>query len=126
MSTQAIPDLRGFETHYGVPVSAIGDDGALIALGHHDERTTIAAFSRYSRSTFGFANLLDDRAGSYAEAQDGLAAYWAVLVTSCDEHGEKRDSGCWRCIELDANDWWITYFEVQETPGAFPVMVWDR
>lgn len=130
MSNQTIPDLEGFDTNYGIPISAIGEDGALIVLGHHDRRRTVAALNRYSRKLFGFASLLDDPAATYADAEVGLHERWAVLVTECDDRGTHddytaTDGFCPRCREIAEAMWWIRYDAAETDPGAFPVMVWE-
>lgn len=38
----ANPYMEG--THYGIPVSCLGEDGDVIALGHHDDDKTREAF----------------------------------------------------------------------------------
>jgi hypothetical protein len=47
--------------HYGIPVSGYGEDGAMLALGHHDTRRAFAAFNRHARTSFGFVNFADER-----------------------------------------------------------------
>lgn len=92
----ADPKRHGFETYYGVPVCSVGEDGDLLALGHHDPRRTIAAMNAYSRKAIGLRNLYDDHGGgTYSEAVDMLSARHAVRTGD------------------DAS------------PGSLPVMIWS-
>lgn len=125
-----IPALSDFDVHFGIPVSAIGEDGNLIALGHHTPKAALAAFNAYARRTIGLVDLLDGR-GRWQEALDGVKQCRAVLLTEhCRDCAdpEVRDAACGQCWEIrDAakgGSWWIAYDAAEDEPGAFPVTVW--
>lgn len=126
-----LPQLEGFTTFYGIQVSPIAEDGALIVLGHHDDRRrVIAALNRHAREVCGLINLADERGASYDDAEGGLHRHWAVLVEECDDpdrHGDAAAEGyeCSRCAEIEQGPWWINWAAKETDPGAFPVMVWE-
>lgn len=124
MTTATIPDLKGFETHYGMRVSDIGEDGNVVILGHHDKRRALAALNRHARTFWGLPDLYDGRLPMFREspAVDHLRDCWATLVKNCGDPGHAAD--CFRCRELAEADWWIDYSANETDPDAFPVMVW--
>jgi hypothetical protein len=119
-----IPDLEGFETYYGVPISAIGEDGDLITLGHHDKRRALAALNRYAKSVYGFLDLYDGLHPSRPMVDD-IAEMWATLKQECDQMGDDGhdESKCGECIELANSSWWIEC-GTKQVSGSFPVMYW--
>lgn len=79
-----IPDLAGFTVCYGVPVSSIGEDGDLVALGHYPPHRALAAFNRYSRTVIGLKDITD---GGYVSDMTALLKAmepkWAVQRQHC-------------------------------------------
>lgn len=94
-------------THYGIQVAYIGEDGDMIALGHHDTRRALAAFNRHARVYCGLRNLADDR--------DACAADWAGQI----EHR----MAVIRKPDFDEDpDWrWVADWSAPDAPGARPI-----
>lgn len=119
------PELAGFKTYYGIQVSYIGEDGAMIALGHHDRRVTIAAMNRHARLDCGLANMLDDPRATYDDVEGWLHERWAVELTDrcreCDD-----DPACRECQALRARPEgvWCLQWSTEAADGSFPVMIW--
>ena len=133
-ATRTFPDLastpdemkRMMQEHYGVWVSYVGDDGDMVALGHHEPKRVLAAFNRYARRECGLVNITDDRRAGYAAVASDLRWRMARLVTACDSptHDEdERDSYCGRCSLLGDGGWYIDWAD-QDAPGAFPITMW--
>lgn len=108
--TLIAPDAIDIEgTHYGIPVSTYGEDGDMLALGHHPRRTALAAFNRHARLWIGWPNIADDYS---ARAQDWLNAVtdrWATFNVPDPERGEDTD-----CT-------WYVRWCTPDTPDARPV-----
>jgi hypothetical protein len=103
LPTGTTPALLMLGTYYGVPLSDIGEDGDVIALGHVGAYRMVAALRRHAREFYGepfpFATTtLADVAGS-------IAHIWMVNTGPSNE------------------DWWLKRVEPTE-PGAFPVTFW--
>lgn len=127
MATATLPDLTGFSTYYGVQVSWIGDEGDMIALGHHDPRTVIAALNRCARIEAGLSNLTDDRDATYQDMKQRLAAdYFIQLVDNCLECGGEPDCGACKDIRAAYADgnWWLHRVASADVSGAFPATYW--
>lgn len=130
MSAAAIPDLSGFAEHFGIKVSSIGEDGDMIALGHHDKRQALAAFNAYSK-TLGFPDLLDGGGQhdvrEWKWALEAVTEVWAAEVHSCGECG--NDPDCRFCASARAvweqGNWWLRWDAKETDPGAFPAMHWS-
>ena len=108
-SVIAEPEMA--DTNYGIRMAPIGDEGDMLALGHHDPRKALAAFNRYTRTVVGLLNLADDRS---ARAQDWLKDIeqrWALFTTPDPEQGQDPD---WT--------WYSTWVK-PGTPGALPVTI---
>jgi hypothetical protein len=106
-----IADPEMADTNYGIRMAPIGEDGDMIALGHHDPRKALAAFNRYARIICGLSNIADD---SRALAQDwlkGIDQRWALFTVPDPEQGQDPD---WT--------WYSTWCS-PETPGALPVTI---
>ncbi|WP_333759281.1 hypothetical protein [Streptomyces sp. ISBFB 2968] len=102
-----VPEME--DTHYGIGVSHIGEDGDLIAIGHHSDRRTLAAFNRHMRTFLGLANLADDRSATAIEWLPALQRKHCVFRTP-------DPADCWEA------DWsWVAEWCDPETPGAQPV-----
>lgn len=109
MTTATIPDLKGFETYYGLKVSDIGEDGNVLILGHHhhDPLRVVAALNRHARTFWGLRNLIDERDALLGDLVGALIETYAV-VESFDADG----------------DWYIRWDVDQAVEGAFPATVW--
>lgn len=118
-----IPDLSGFDEFYGVKVSSIGEDGDMIAFGHHDKRTALAVFNAYVRECLGFRNLHDYNGHHIHDPYERIFQTWAVVKTECGE-SDCEGTECRKCAEIKSCDWWLETNQSQETPGAFPVTEW--
>ncbi|MEJ3745194.1 hypothetical protein WEI85_18090 [Actinomycetes bacterium KLBMP 9797] len=126
-----IPDLAFFELYDGIPVSEIGDDGDMVALGHHDTAAAMAAF-RARLAALGCDPPHPD---------DGLSTWisrkWAVTVTggcrdgNCPPRARSSwhddDGNCMCCLEIREQDelggWYLDFGDdvTEATPGAFPI-----
>lgn len=120
-----------FPEHYGVHVSCLGEDGDIIALGHHDTRRAVAALNRYARRDLGLSDVFDSGRLFYMDVASSVESCWAVLMTECqyaheDWHGLDEEP-CWQCVEIKATvrkgGWWIRWDAAERDDGAFPVMV---
>lgn len=125
-SRPAFPELDGFQECYGIRVSYIGDDGAMIALGHHDHRIVIAAMNQHARSYCGLANMLDDPRATYDDVEGWLNERWAVeLVDRCLECGDNPECRECQALRTRAEDEWCLRWGNEPTAGSFPVMIWN-
>lgn len=128
-----IPDLDSFEVYFGIRVADIGEDGDLIALGHHDPKAALAAFNAHAKKFWGLVDLLDG--GQHDQnrwrwALENAKQKWAVSLTDgcrdCVKEGRRED--CVDCSDVRATvkdgSWWIAYDATDDEPGAFPVTVW--
>jgi hypothetical protein len=108
---ELITDPEMEATHYGITVAHIGEDGDLIALGHHSDRRTLAAFNRHMRTFVGLANLADDRSATAAEWMSALQQKHAVF------RAPNPTEDCW-----EDPDWtWVAEWCDADAPGAKPV-----
>lgn len=137
-TTADLPDLDGFETHYGMKVASSGEDGDLVMLGHHQPLRAIAAMNAYSRRVIGLTNMADARWGwvdDLIRNPDGSARLrwlWmvdGVALGSCLDHQEEPDEdGCSDCYEIRVTHFhrggWYMLNTTEATPGAFPVTLW--
>ena len=105
----SLPDLKGFETYYGLRVADIGEDGNVIVLGHYHDSPlrVIAALNKHARTFWGLTNLLDDPGAELADLKSALTETYAVV--------EKYDGNL---------DWYISWNEPANRPGAFPATIW--
>lgn len=107
MSTDTPPTLIADpameDIHYGIKVSHIGEDGDLIALGHHTDRRTIAAFNRHMRAFLGLANLADDRSATVADWLPALQRKHAVFRTPDPENEFEDPEWSWVAHWCDAD-----------------------
>lgn len=107
------PDLPGFTEIYGVKVCVLGEDGNLVALGHHEPKRALAAFARYSRV---YLDRLETDPGE--RLTDRIIRMWATNQAQCDE------GDCGGRCEICTSDWWLTWGKTP-TPGAFPITVFE-
>lgn len=101
-------------THYGVPVSTYGEDGDMLALGHHDPRRAVAAFNRHARRFLGLLNILDDRRADATDVAD-------LLADTVHGHGLFRLPN--PELEEDPDYVWVMEECTADTPGAVPVTI---
>jgi hypothetical protein len=96
------------DTHYGIPVCHIGEDGDMIAFGHHEPRRTLAAFNRHARLFCRLFNIVDDRS---VKASDMLARVTADWGQFRKPEGAE-DPDC---------EWYVDYCG-PDAPNASPYM----
>lgn len=102
--TATLPTLPGFEVHYGLRVADVGEDGAVVILGHHRRRRAIAALNRHARTFWGAADLYDGERRGRVVAEFIFKRH--AVVTETARGWELR-------LTTDAE------------AGAFPVMIWE-
>jgi hypothetical protein len=103
-----VPEPEMEATHFGIPVVYFGEDGDMLALGHHTPRRALAAFNRHARS-IGLRNVADD---PQAEAEDWLneiTQTWLVFSRPNPDEGDDPDF-IWYAVPASA-----------DTPHAVPV-----
>ena len=103
------PDSDAFTDHDGILVTFVGDDGGMVALGHHDEGAAQAEFHQHD---------------VWDRSQFDITTTWAVL-TEPPAHDcvTTPTTGCDGCDDTDGAPWWIEWGADPGTPGAFPVTV---
>jgi hypothetical protein len=94
--------------HYGIAVCCSGEDGDMIALGHHGKRKALAAFNRHCRVFLGLANIADDHSATAADYADDITELWGVPR---QPNEEERDNEGWKWALDDAP---------ADAPGAIP------
>lgn len=112
--------------HYGVWVSCIGEEGDMVALGHHEPKRTLAALNRYSREECGLDSITDERWPTYRAVLGHLEWRHARLVHHCDgvnDDPEHDNDTCGRCREIRDSAWWLDYSN-PATPDSFPITLW--
>lgn len=137
--SKEIPDLPGFEEHYGIRICTIGEDGDLVALGHWDLRHALAAFNSYARRVIGLTDLLEGDGGPLPDddseplsqewkgALGRIDVTWARLMTECDEADEEEhEDDCYECSDIKehvtSGSWWLSCDGRPDSPNTFPVM----
>ncbi|MDQ0376538.1 hypothetical protein [Amycolatopsis thermophila] len=120
---------KSMQEHYGVWVCFVGDDGDLVALGHHEPKRVLAAFNRYCRIELSMRNVADDRDVSYKEAAEILRWRHGRLITACEspDHDDEIRMGhsCHQCALLGGGgEWWLDWSN-PEHPDAFPITMWQ-
>ncbi|MER6098394.1 hypothetical protein ABT154_21550 [Streptomyces sp. NPDC001728] len=103
------PSMAGM--YYGIGVSDFGEDGGMIALGHHTPRRALAVFNAHARRHWGMRNLADDRNAHAQPWLDVIVTRWALFRRPDPSQGEHPD--------------WLWYAEstVPGTPDAQPVTI---
>jgi len=118
---QRIPTLAGTAPYYGVQLILIGDEPpTLVALGHHDDRLTLAVFLAASRA-YGVRHDV----GQMPDLRGEIVRTWGRLEKECGDCPD-GDGACPRCVELRGGGWWMTWGDSDVRPfaeGAFPVTV---
>lgn len=122
-SPTTLADHPSFSTHYGVKVCTLGEDGDLLALGHHEPRRVIAALNRYCRREIGLSDLYDG-VGQRSNVYNSIKRGWAVRLHQC---GECKDGACDSCVSIHhGHAWAVRWGDVTEdTPDAFPITLWE-
>jgi hypothetical protein len=105
------PDTE--DTHYGIPVCHIGEDGAILALGHPGERRALAAFNRHARVFCRLVNLADDFNARLADWTGLTTEKWVVFRKPEEEKNEDPD---WE---------WVFDASTEGEPNALPVTILD-
>ncbi len=90
------PATTTFTDHDGILISYVGEDGGIVALGHHDSAKARAAFLAFD------SDALNDG--------DDMLVTWAILT----EPTPSEEEEC---------PWWMEWGVDKDVPGAFPVMV---
>lgn len=116
-----LPVLDGFTTCYGVQVCTFGEDGILLALGHHPARTALAAFNAYSRRVIGNRSLTDHHWVSPLTLLEEIEQDWVKLLGECGQCPPER--GCDRCLAIRDGSWWMELGADAADPDAVPVTV---
>jgi hypothetical protein len=105
-----IADPEAEDTHYGIAVTHVGEDGDMLALGHHDTRKALAAFNRHSRTFIGLPNLADDFSARAEDWLDAIRPRWAVFTVPDPEQCQ------------DSEWYWVANFSDEPIPNAQPIM----
>jgi hypothetical protein len=138
--TTSFPDvvLKDTVTVYGVPITCVGEDGDLLALGHYDDRRTVAAFAAFTRRHLGWhmnAAFTRRHLGWHMNVEyphepilSGVSRKWAVLQSDgCDAvHETWHEPQCGLCTEIRAHEWWMRWNVSESDDGAFPVTLWEE
>ena len=96
---------------YGVHLTLVGDEGAIMADGHVPLTRFVAAANHVARTELECRNLLDDSGATLADALEGVRHCWALPA-------EDPDGG--------DGDWYVRWGGVTaQTPGAIPVTLWE-
>lgn len=109
-----IADPETEATHYGIAVCHFGEDGDMLALGHHGDRRAFAAFNRHARVFCHLANLADDQSANLTDWFGCIEELWVVF--------RKADpNNCWEDPDCE----WFFDRATEGTPGAQPVTILD-
>lgn len=99
-----------FEATYdGISVCCSGEDGDMIALGHHDPTAALAAFDRHAREFMKIENLAGDSNATDAELAEyanDITQHWGIARKATE--AEQDNEGWSWCLEA----------ATAETPGA--------
>lgn len=95
--------------YFGIPVVYYGDDGDMLALGHHAPRRALAAFNRHARVYCGLANVADDRQADAEDWLDCIRKGWLVFSRPNPDEGD------------DPDDIWVAIAASAGAPNAQPV-----
>lgn len=98
------------DTHYGIQVCHVGEDGDMFALGHPGIRRAFAAFNRHARVFCRLANLADDRGAQVEDWIDSITEHWVILRKPNPDN------------EHEDPDWeWVADWVDADTPHALAV-----
>lgn len=116
-----LPTLSGFTTHYGIPVAGIGEEGELVALGHHEPRRAFAAFNRFVRREWGWDLASETKTRSSRTLADRIRHEHFVVGNTCGDCDNQPD--CVYCTEARRHDWWLRQANSTDR-DTFPVTIW--
>lgn len=105
-TVQHLSDPQMEATYYGVPVAYVGEDGEMLALGHHEHRRVLAAFNAHARRHYGLVNLADDQNATAAPWLADLHQQWALFSTPDPATSDYA---------------WVTEEVAEGSPNALPV-----
>lgn len=98
-------------TYDGISVCCSGEDGNMLALGHHDPAAALAAFNRHAREFVQIENVLADdavTAEELADLTDCITQSWGIAYAATEEQ-QDQEGWSWRLESATA-----------DTPGAIP------
>jgi hypothetical protein len=103
-----------FEATYdGISICCSGEDGDMLALGHHGKAAVLAAFNRHAREYMKIENIAADDTltdAELAEYESDITAHWGVPRKATE-------------AEQDNEGWsWTLERATADTPGATPYM----
>lgn len=125
--TTTLPNLEGFEEFFGIKVCTLGEDGRMVALGHHEPKQALAAFNAYAKS-LGFTDLDDFSSfrGDWSKALNRISTGRAVLRTGCgDASGAGHEQDCSTCAYRAQFPWWMDLEPTDADVDTFPVTNWE-
>ena len=99
-----IPEPEMEATYFGITVAHIGEDGDMLALGHHSPRRALAAFNRHARTFVGLTNVADDRRATAEDWLDGITQQWAVFRKPNPDSEWEDPDFMWVADESTADD----------------------
>ena len=107
-----LPVLAGFENAYGLDVCDVGEDGAVVILGHHsdDPLRIIAALNLHAREFWGLTNLLDKSHAQLSDLADSLIEAWATV---------RIDRPA-----MPSAEWYMEWGHASTDPDTFPITLW--
>jgi len=108
-----LTDPETEDTHYGIKVCHIGEDGDMIALGHPGNRRAFAAFNRHARVFCRLVNLADDHGADLDDWYDRVEEMWVIFRSPDPARGDDPD--------------FTWYFDrsSEGEPGAQPITLLD-
>jgi hypothetical protein len=123
-----MPRPACFSEHYGIRVAYLGEDGDMIALGHHDSRRVVAAFNRHARHHSCWLNMADDTEATYADVINALQATYVTEDLVCGSCNDDDDDDCTTCRtshdrRFSVDGWDLSFGVSKPGPGVFPVTV---
>lgn len=103
LPTGTTPNLLMLGTYYRVPLSDIGEDGDVFALGHVGKHRMVAALRRHAREFYG--------------VPEQFATCTVDDITDCIRH-------TWMVNTAVSASCWLLAHADPTAPGAFPVTYW--
>jgi hypothetical protein len=108
-ASNVITDPETEDTHYGIPVCHIGEDGDMLALGHPGARRAFAAFNRHARVFCLLVNLADDHRAELDDWYGCVEERWVIFRSPDPARGDDPDCS------------WYFESSREGEPGAQPV-----
>ena len=96
-------------TYFGIPVVFYGEEGDMLAIGHHSPRRALAAFNRHARKFCGLINAADDRDANASSWLADIRTDWLVFTRPNPDEGD------------DPDFIWYSAPATAQTPNAVPV-----